>query len=42
MTRWDDWRWARGDHAKITAGTVAAIVTTGMLFVILYALMIAV
>ena len=42
LARWDDFPWGRRNNAKVTAGAVAAIVMTGMLFVILFALMIAV
>lgn len=40
--RWHDLPWVRSDNAKITAGTVAAVVMTAMLFVIMFALLIAV
>ncbi|VIO67589.1 hypothetical protein [Bradyrhizobium ivorense] len=42
LRRWDDFPSIRSDHAKITAGAVSAVVATGMLFAILFALLIAV
>lgn len=41
VARWDDLPWVRKETTRITAGTVAAVVMTGMLFVILFALVIA-
>lgn len=41
MARWDDLPFARKESSKIAAGTVAAVVMTGMLFVILFAMLIA-
>ncbi|WP_145987250.1 MULTISPECIES: hypothetical protein [Bradyrhizobium] len=40
--RWDDLPGFRDPNVKITAGAVAAVVMTAMLFVIMFALMIAV
>jgi hypothetical protein len=40
LSRWDDFPWSRSDHARITAGAVAAVVATGVLFVIMLALLI--
>ncbi|VIO66354.1 hypothetical protein CI1B_14750 [Bradyrhizobium ivorense] len=40
LKRWDDW--SRSDHAKITAGAVSAVVATGMLFMIILAVAIAI
>lgn len=42
LARWHDMPWVRSDNGKITAGTVAAVVMTAMLFVIMFALLIAV
>jgi len=42
LARWDDLPGLRGPNVKITASAVAAVVMTAMLFVIMFALMIAV
>lgn len=42
LARWDDLPGLRNPNVKITAGAVAAVVMTAMLFVIMFALMIAI
>ncbi|WP_283848456.1 hypothetical protein [Bradyrhizobium ivorense] len=42
LKRWDDFPWIRSDHARITAGAVSAVVATGMLFMIILAVAIAI